>query len=96
MIVTELTPTLSLAFATRFVLEILIDEPELRTKGRLVAVTLSNVITIVSVIGPQGPAGSSVVSVSVTDPAAISPALGVYTAFRVFVSGPNEPAPPLQ
>src|SRR5690606_15229653 len=41
----------------------------------------SMVITTSSVAGRQGPAGSWVVSVSVTVPAAMSPGPGVYTAF---------------
>src|SRR5690606_40367369 len=40
----------------------------------------SMVITTSSVAGRQGPAGSLVVSVSVTVPAAMSPGPGVYTA----------------
>jgi len=40
------------------------------------------VIVIASLVAPHGPAGSSEVSVRVTLPAAISPAVGVYTAFK--------------
>src|SRR5690349_23490939 len=47
-----------------------------------------------SLTAPHGPAGSFVVSVSVTPPAAISPAEGVYVAFRVDALGANVPAPP--
>ena len=51
------------------------------------------VITIVSIAAPQGPAGSSVVSVTVAVPAVISPGVGVYVAFKVVVFGANVPAP---
>jgi hypothetical protein len=43
--------------------------------------------------GPA-PSGSFVVRVSVTNPAAISPAVGVYVAFNVVLFGLNAPAPP--
>src|SRR5215472_3698226 len=46
--------------------------------------------------GPHGPAGSFVVSVSVTPPAVISAAVGVYVALKVEALGLNVPAPPLQ
>jgi hypothetical protein len=52
-------------------------------------------IRILSIAGGHGPAGSFVVNVSSTDPAAISAALGVYTAFSVFAFGLNVPVPPL-
>src|ERR1041385_7970055 len=52
-------------------------------------------MVIASLTWPQGPLTAFVVSVSVTVPAAISAALGVYTAFKVEASGLNEPAPPL-
>ena len=42
----------------------------------------SMVITTSSVTGPHGPEGSAEVSVKVTEPAAISEALGVYSAFK--------------
>src|SRR5207247_569509 len=46
------------------------------------AVALGLIVTcIVALAAPQGPAGSSLVSVRVTPPAAISAALAVYTAF---------------
>src|SRR5437867_7699261 len=48
-----------------------------------------------SVTAPQGPAGSLLVSVSVTPPAAISAALGVYVAFKAEALGLYEPPPPL-
>jgi hypothetical protein len=51
-------------------------------------------IDIASLAEPQGPAGSFVVSVSVTNPAVISAALGVYVAFNVALFGLNVPAPP--
>jgi hypothetical protein len=41
----------------------------------------------------QGPAGSSVVNVTVALPAEISPAVGVYVAFKVVLLGAKEPAP---
>jgi hypothetical protein len=50
---------------------------------------------IASLTAPHGPAGSFVVSVSVTLPAAISAADGVYVAFKVEALGLNVPAPPL-
>src|SRR5262245_33773104 len=45
---------------------------------------------------PHGPAGSLLVSVSVTPPAAISAAVGVYVALSVEAFGAYVPAPPLQ
>src|SRR5207247_8656059 len=48
-----------------------------------------------SVPAPQGPAGSLLVSVSVTPPAAISAALGVYVALSAEALGLYEPLPPL-
>src|SRR4030095_6078438 len=53
-------------------------------------------IRILSIAGGHGLAGSFVVNVNSTNPAAISVALGVYTAFSVFAFGLNVPAPPLQ
>jgi hypothetical protein len=52
-------------------------------------------IRILSIAGGHGPAGSFVVNVNSTDPAAISSGLGVYTAFNVFAFGLNVPEPPL-
>jgi hypothetical protein len=52
-------------------------------------------IRILSIAGGHGPAGSFVVNVNSTDPAAISPALGVYIAFNVLAFGLNVPVPPL-
>src|SRR6185436_12082659 len=49
-----------------------------------------------SFAAPQGPAGSFEVSVSVTPPAAISAAVGVYVALSAEAFGANVPAPPLQ
>ena len=49
-----------------------------------------------SVTVPQGPAGSFVVRVSVTVPAVISAAFGVYTAFSAAALGLKVPVPPLQ
>ncbi len=43
----------------------------------------------------HAPAGSLVVSVSVTVPAVISAALGVYIALSVVAFGANVPVPPL-
>lgn len=43
----------------------------------------------------HGPGGSLVVNVSVTEPAATSSGVGVYTAFRAFAFGVKLPAPPL-
>src|SRR5664279_3412508 len=54
------------------------------------------VITIASLTARQGPAGSSVVNVSVTVPAVTSAALGVYTAFSVVLLGAYVPVPPVQ
>lgn len=56
------------------------------------------VMVILSEAGTQGPApsGSFVVSVKVTVPAVISPALGVYTGFKVVLPGAKIPVPPLQ
>src|SRR6478736_5984434 len=48
-----------------------------------------------SLAAPHGPAGSFVVSVSVTLPAAISAAVGVYVALSVVALGLNVPAPPV-
>ena len=53
------------------------------------------VMCMAPLTAPHGPAGSFVVSVSVTLPAAISAALGVYVAFSVEAFGLNVPAPPL-
>jgi hypothetical protein len=47
-----------------------------------------------SLTAPQGPAGSFVVKVNVTVPAAISAALGVYIALSVVLFGLNVPVPP--
>ena len=49
-----------------------------------------------SLTGPQGPSGSSVVSVSVTVLAVISAAEGVYVASSVLRLGLNVPLPPVQ
>jgi hypothetical protein len=49
-----------------------------------------------SLAEPHGPAGSFVVSVSVTPPAASSAAVGVYVAVSVEAFGLYVPAPPLQ
>src|SRR5215212_1742234 len=54
------------------------------------------VMTMASLVDPHGPAGSALVRVSVTVPAVISAALGVYTAFRVVLLGLNVPVPRLQ
>src|SRR5262245_32128028 len=48
-----------------------------------------------SLSAPHGPRGSFVVSVSVTEPAAISPALGVYVASSAEAEGMKMPAPPV-
>ena len=53
------------------------------------------VITTLSDAAGHAPAGSLVVSVSVTVPAATSAADGVYTAFSVLAFGANVPLPPL-
>ena len=53
------------------------------------------VMRIGSFAGPQGPAGSAVTSVSVTPPAAISAAVGVYVASSAERPGLNAPAPPV-
>ena len=50
--------------------------------------------TISSETASHAPTGSSVVSVNVTEPAAISPAVGVYTAFMSWSSGTYVPDPP--
>src|SRR5437773_10629177 len=55
----------------------------------------SSVIFIWSVAAGHGPAGSFVVSVSVTLPAAMSDAEGVYVGLSVEAFGVNVPAPPL-
>ena len=47
----------------------------------------------VSLTGPQGPTGSSVVRVKVTLPAIESAALGQYDASTVFTFGLNVPEP---
>jgi hypothetical protein len=51
------------------------------------------VITKELVAGVQGAGGASVVSVRVTEPAAISAAPGVYTAFNTVALGENVPSP---
>src|SRR5262245_35011424 len=61
----------------------------------LTTVIGSIVIVTWSLTGGHGPVGSFVVSVSVTVPAAISPAEGVYFALRLPGFGWNVPAPPL-
>ena len=53
-------------------------------------------MVIWSLVEPHGPAGSVPVKVSVAVPAAISAALGVYTAFNVVLFGEKLPPPPLQ
>src|SRR5262249_37127056 len=55
----------------------------------------SIVIFLGSLGAGRGPAGSLVVRVSVTLPAAISAAVGVYFAFIAVALGLNVPAPPL-
>ena len=47
----------------------------------------------VSAVALQGPAGSLVVKISWIN---VSPAAGVYVAFRAVLFGANEPAPPVQ
>ena len=52
------------------------------------------IVTIMSEeLAGQGPIGSSVVRVNVTDPALISFKEGVYTGFKISISV-NEPVPP--
>ena len=53
-------------------------------------------MVILSETGPQGPAGSLVVRVSVTVPAVLSAAEGLYTALRVLAFGAYVPVPPDQ
>ncbi len=53
-------------------------------------------IVTLSVTAGHEPAGSLVVNVSVTVPAATSAALGVYIAFKVELFGAKVPVPPLQ
>src|SRR5689334_15032856 len=48
-----------------------------------------------SLTGGQGPPVAALVSVSVTEPAESSAALGVYWALRVEALGLNVPVPPL-
>src|SRR5881394_507649 len=54
------------------------------------------VMRMASLTAAHGPAGSFVVSVSVTPPAAISAAAGVYVALSAEAEGAYVPAPPLQ
>jgi len=53
------------------------------------------VIVIVDIAAGHGPEGSLVVKVSVTVPAVISAALGVYVAFKKLAFGEKLPPPPL-
>ena len=53
------------------------------------------VIITEEVVAGQGPAGSLVVNINVTEPLLISVEFGVYTAFKVVLFGEKVPAPPL-
>ena len=53
------------------------------------------VIITEDVAEEQGPAGSLVVNVNVTEPLLISVEVGIYTALRVALFGEKLPAPPL-
>ena len=52
------------------------------------------VITTEDVTAEQGPAGSLVVNVNVTEPVLTSVAVGVYTALSVTLLGEKVPVPP--
>ena len=53
------------------------------------------VIVTEEVAAGQGPAGSLVVNVNITDPLLTSVGVGVYTALSVVLFGEKLPAPPL-
>ena len=53
------------------------------------------VITTEDVTAGQGPAGSLVVNINVTEPLLTSVPVGVYTAFSVVLLGEKVPVPPL-
>src|SRR6516165_10812011 len=71
------------------------DEQTVRSAPALTEAAGAMVIFIWSLAWPQGPLTASLVSVSVTEPAAISAAVGVYVAFMAVALGLNVPAPPL-